>query len=394
MDNNLDPLKRQLIQLKELQEAGALSQAQYEESKAALERRLLDLVLQGAPAHAGHDTASRNSKPSRRLLAALAVGIAVIAAAGYWWKGSPSQIGVGPGSADASVRGDPAGGSPHATNSDQIAAMIDRLAVRLIDQPQDAEGWATLARSYSVLGRHPEALKAYEHAVALRKDDATLQADYADSLAVKNNRSLAGEPMKWVERALKLDPRNLKALSLAGTHAFVRKDYVTAVKYWEQVIQIGPADNNLVQQVEPSLAEARELAGLLAGGNQSDMVKKPPAASAASVSGTVMLATALRQQANPDDTVFIFARAAEGSRMPLAIVRKQVRDLPFQFTLDDSAGMSPASKLSGVPKVIVGARISKSGSALPQPGDLSGQSGPVSIGATGLQLEIRDLVKP
>ena len=107
-----------------------------------------------------------------------------------------------------------------------------------------------------------------------------------------------------------------------------------------------------------------------------------------------MLATALRQQANPDDTVFIFARAAEGSRMPLAIVRKQVRDLPFQFTLDDSAGMSPASKLSGVPKVIVGARISKSGSALPQPGDLSGQSGPVSIGATGLQLEIRDLVKP
>jgi cytochrome c-type biogenesis protein CcmH len=244
------------------------------------------------------------------------------------------------------------------------------------------------------LGRHPEALKAYEQAIALRKDDATLLADYADSLAIKNNRSLDGEPMKWVASALKVDPRNLKALSLAGTHAFDRKDYTAAIGFWEKVVQFGPADSSIVQQVEPGLAEARGLAGLPPAAKPLDAPAKPAASSAATVSGTVTLAAALRGQAKPDDTVFIFARAAEGSKMPLAIVRKQVKDLPFQFVLDDSTSMSPASKLSTSAAIIVGARVSKSGNAIPQPGDLSGQSGKLEVGAKGIQLEIKEVVKP
>ena len=111
------------------------------------------------------------------------------------------------------------------------------------------------------------------------------------------------------------------------------------------------------------------------------------------VSGRVSLSAALAKQASPDDTVFVFARAAQGPRMPLAIVRKQVKDLPFDFTLDDSTAMSPQMKLSNFQQVVVGARISKSGNAMPQPGDLQGISSTVSLGATGLKIEIGEVVK-
>jgi len=324
----------------------------------------------------------------------VATSVLLVAAAGYWWKGAP-DLATSSAPTTGGAVADGAAGTPHATNFDQIAAMTEKLAARLKDQPNDAEGWAMLARSYSVLGKHPEALKAYEKALGLRKDDATLLADYADSLAVKNNRNLSGEPMKQVERALKLDPRNLKALSLAGTHAFDRKDYAGAVKYWEQVVQFGTSDNALVQQVQPGLAEARELAGLPAVSQPLDAVKVGAApVGGVAVSGTVSLSAALRTQVQPEDTVFVFARAAEGAKMPLAILRKQVKDLPLQFKLDDSMAMSPANVLSGASKVVVSARVSKSGNAMPQPGDLSGQSAAVSVGTTGMQIEIRETVRP
>ena len=108
--------------------------------------------------------------------------------------------------------------------------MTEKLAARLQDKPQDAEGWAMLARSYNMLGRNPEAINSYEKAIALSGDDAVLLADYADALAVKNNRSLAGEPMKWVARALQSDPHNLTALALAGAYEFEKTDSASAVK--------------------------------------------------------------------------------------------------------------------------------------------------------------------
>jgi cytochrome c-type biogenesis protein CcmH len=107
------------------------------------------------------------------------------------------------------------------------------------------------------------------------------------------------------------------------------------------------------------------------------------------VSGTVSLTPALRKLADPEDTVFIFARAGEGSRVPLAILRKQVKDLPYSYRLDDSLSMSPAAKLSLAKTVVIGARVSKTGQAAPQPGDFEGLSGPVSVGAKSVEVEIR-----
>jgi cytochrome c-type biogenesis protein CcmH len=280
--------------------------------------------------------------------------------------------------------------------------MTEKLAARLKDKPDDVDGWSMLARSYSVLGRHAEALKAYEKASNLRKDDPTLLADYADSLAVNSNNSLEGEPMKLVDRALKIDPKNLKALYLAGTYAFNKKDYANAVKIWEKLAEVGPPGNVFVREVEPAIAEARNLAGLPAAAKPLDAAPKADGAGQSSasagtgtVSGTVTISAAMAKNAQPDDTLFVFARAAEGSRMPLAILRKQVKDLPLNFSLNDSMAMSPASALSAASsKIIVGARVSKSGNAMPQPGDLSGQSAPVAVGSTGLQIEIKEAVKP
>jgi cytochrome c-type biogenesis protein CcmH len=250
-----------------------------------------------------------------------------------------------------------------------------------------------LGRSYMSLGRNDEALAAYGRALKLKPKDATLLADYADALGVKNGRTLDGEPTQLIDRALQLEPDNLKALVLAGTAAFNRGDFVVAVKHWERAVAVGPAGSGIVELARGGIAEARERGKLptaAQGANSPGAGANPVAAATAgpTVKGTVRLAAALKSQAGPEDTVFIFARPDDGSRMPLAIIRKQVKDLPVEFTLDDSTSMSPATRLSTVKRVIVGARISKSGQAMPQPGDLEGLSAPVDVGAAGVVVEI------
>ena len=389
MNDDVPNLRRQLQQLTELHTGGALDDAAYQASRAKLERRLVDAVMSAAPAAATVPSARAPAK----LLGGLAAVVLVIAAAGYWWTGSPERSGD---AVSASEGASAPAGQPHAMSFEQIAAMADKLAERLKEQPGDAEGWAMLARSYAVLGRNPQAVDAYKKAVDLRDDDAGLLADYADALAIKNQRSLSGEPAKLIARALKLEPDNLKALSLAGTEAFDRKDYAAAVKHWERMIQVGPADSTLVQQVKGSVAEARELGRLpppASGAVPGTPAKSTQSAGLASVSGTVTLAPELAKQASPGDTVFVLARAVEGAPMPLAVLRKQVKDLPIEFKLDDSMAMAPTAKLSGAAKVIVSARVSKSGDAIPQAGDLAGQSAAVAVGASGLRIEIGTVVK-
>jgi cytochrome c-type biogenesis protein CcmH len=216
---------------------------------------------------------------------------------------------------------------------------------------------------------------------------------------------LRGKSLELIERALKADPTHWKALALAGTAAFNRKDYGQAVAYWERMKKTVPPDSPIAGSIDASIAEARELGGLKAGPASPSpalaaapvggAAKGPPSPApaptplpGASIAGTVSLAPALAAKVTPTDTVYIFARAAEGPKMPLAIIRKQVKDLPIPFSLDDSMAMAPNFALSNFPSVVVGARVSKSGSATPQTGDLEGLSAAVKIGATGLSIVI------
>jgi cytochrome c-type biogenesis protein CcmH len=287
--------------------------------------------------------------------------------------------------------------------SEQMAALVERLAERMKANPQDAEGWVMLGRSYAAMGRAEDALMALDKAVKLQPEEATILADYADALAVRNGRTLDGEPMQFIERALKADPNHVKALVLAGTAHFNRGDYAGAVRYWDRVAQVGSPDHPLVPVAADGAAEARArgklpAASAAAAPAASALAAVTSASAAApgagSVSGTVTIAPDLLAKVSPDDAVFIVARAAEGSRMPLALLRKQVKDLPATFTLDDSMAMSPAAKLSGAPKIVVGARVSKTGQAMPQPGDLEGTSDPVAPGgAKGVKVQIAGVVK-
>lgn len=399
MTDSPKAIRQQLKQLRALNESGALSDAQYAESRAALERRLGG---GGAPAQAaGSPNAALAQRPRGRLWAALGGVAVLLAAAGYFFTGAPDYLGKTPTGAAAQAPANADGSAPHSLDSAQFAALIERLAVRMKEQPDDAEGWTMLGRSYMAMGRDEEALGAFERAVKLRPEDASLLADYADSLAVKNGRSLDGEPTKLIERALKFEPNNLKALTLAGTAAFNRGDYAKAVQYWDRAVQFGPPDSPITEQARGAAAEARERGKLPPAAAPSGQAlpatvpgtNSAAAGAAGAVSGTVSLAPALIAKAAPDDTVFIFARPAEGSRAPIAIVRKQVRDLPFVFRLDDSLAMSPETLLSKAGRVIVGARVTKSGQAMPQPGDLEGLTGATAVGSSGIALVIANEVK-
>jgi len=350
-------------QLRELEadlRAGTLAADQHEKARREIEARLLaDVDKGGAPA--------RSPRHTRAAALALALAVPICALAVYVTVGNPRAI--LPQTAE--------GANPHGLSAQQFEALVSRLAERLKDNPEDAEGWMMLGRSYAALGRFVESSEAYAKAAARMPRDAQLLADYADALAMAQGRTLQGEPEKILLRALTIDPDNVKALLLAGTAAFNRSDGAAAVRHWERVLELLPAESDMIQRVQASIAEARSLSGSPSGKAQ---IAKPAQAQGGRVSGMVRLAPELAGKVAPGDTVFIFARAAEGPRMPLAILRKRGSDLPAQFTLDDSMAMAPQLKLSAFPNVVIGARVSKSANASPQPGDLQGLSGPVKVG--------------
>jgi cytochrome c-type biogenesis protein CcmH len=227
----------------------------------------------------------------------------------------------------------------------QVESLVARLAERLRERPEDLDGWVLLGRSYDALGKSAEAAQAFAQ---------------AEKLALP---------------ALERDPQNLTALALAGSTAFQRGDYKAAAQYWERMLAHVPPGSEEANSIQANVDEARQRI------------------SPAVLRGTVRIAPQLKGRVAPDDTLFIFARAAEGPPMPLAVVRKRARDLPASFTLDDSMAMTPQTKLSSYRRVVVGARVSKTGNATPQPGDLQGLSAVVDNKAGNVTVLIDGVVK-
>jgi len=351
-------------QLRELDadlRAGTLAEPDYERSRRELEMRLLE------DARLSEGKAARRA--SRAAAWAVLAAIPLGAAALYFAVGNPAALVP---QADE-----------HAISAQQLETLISRLAARLRENPDDADGWRLLGRSYTALGRFPEAADAYAKAALREPRDAELLADFADALAMARGQAgagnLQGEPEKLALRALEIDPQNLKALALAGTAAFDRRDFAAAAAYWERMLPLVPADSEDARSIRSSIAEARSLQG------------KPEAARM--LKGTVRLSPRLEAKAQPDDTVFIFARAAEGPPMPLALKRAKVSELPVSFALDDSMAMAPGMNLSAHPRVVVVARVSRAGTAAPRAGDLQGTSAPVAHDAQGVSIVIDTVVR-
>jgi cytochrome c-type biogenesis protein CcmH len=367
---------------------GVITPAERDTAVAELARRLGDELAVAPGATAGGSGERRAWVVSLALLLLVPSAAVVL----YARLGNPNASAVSAAASDAS--------QGHEMSESQITAMVENLAQRLQAHPDEAEGWVLLARSYAALGRYAEAAKAYARADALIPDNADLLADYADALAMAQGKQLAGKPAELARRALTLDPQHRKALALSATAAMEAHDLDGALTYWRRLLAQLPEGSEDARQVGAIVAEvesARRDGPVPAvasskGPRRNDQAAAAPAPGGATIAGRVDIAPSLAAQVSLSDTVFIFARAVDGSRMPLAVLRVPARELPKQFRLDDSMGMAPGVKLSSAAAVIVEARISKSGNALPQPGDLSGRSAPVKPGASDVKITIDQVV--
>ena len=386
---NIEVIRSQISELDADLQTGRLSKDQYAAARRDLEQELLNDLT-------GNDSGNSGKTRSGQWAAViLIIGIPLLAAGLYDQLGSRQIIPL-----LAQMQANP---PPRATAGAEgqlsVEEMVNKLAERMRSQPDDMKGWVMLARSYVVLKRYDAAVDAYRNILRLGGNSPELLADYADALAMSAGGRFTPEAGELLTRALAAEPENVKALWLAGHWKNQSGDYTAAIEYWQHAASLLPADGEDAAVIGQQIARAREQLGLppLADTQPAATAVqapagKPAAAAATAIQVSVSLDPQLAAQVKPDDTVFVFARAAQGPRMPLAIVRKQARDLPLSVSLDDSLAMSPAMVLSKFSQVSVGARISRSGNAMPQSGDLQGIKSPVAVGkdlSVAIQIDSR-----
>ena len=253
-------------------------------------------------------------------------------------------------------------------NATEIHDKIPGLIAHLQQNPSDLQGWLMLGKSYVFLQDYPKAAQVFAKLYQLQPENLEVILNYADNLAMSRDGQLAGEPAALIEKALTLEPNNNEALWLAGMAKMELGDYQQALNYWQKLANQLPADAEGLGQVQAMIAEATAQANT----PKTEIAVK------------VTLDATLKAEAN--QTLFVYAQAVTGPKMPLAIVRKQVSDLPLSINLNDSMAMQPNLHLADFKQLKIIARISKTGDASTQKGDLIGSteislpiSQPVSI---------------
>jgi cytochrome c-type biogenesis protein CcmH len=258
-----------------------------------------------------------------------------------------------------------------------VEKMVAEFADKMEKDPGNLKGWTMLARSYRVLGRNEDAAKAYARAGNFIDSDPQLLADYADALASNANGNFSGKPLSLINQALKLDPNNLMALWLSGTASFSAGNYRSAVQAWEKLATQLPPNSEELKGIEASIAEARSKGGLVA--------KAPVVASGKVISGQIALSSELQSKVKEGDTVLVIARPV-GERMPVAVLKISVAQFPMRFVLNDALAMNPSAPLSKLKEVSVEVRISKTGMAKPEPGDLISTAKTIQVGTENVRL--------
>lgn len=373
---NLTIYRDQLRELDADLASGTLDKSQYETAKLEIERRVLEEVEQDA------EQVAKTGGPQWTLAVGVAVMIPLVTIPLYILLGTPEAL-------DSSTHTASSQGG-HELTPERIAAMSAQLKERLRTNPEDPEGWGMLAKTSQAIGRYDDAVVAYRELIKRVPPDAQLYADFADTLAMANGRTLVGEPSRLIEQALEIDPKNVKALALGGTAAYQNQDYASAVGLWRRVLEVVPPDEDFHQRIKQSVLEA-----------ESKIVGKPRAAAekpsavvmSGKVAGKVSVDSAVAKSVSPEDVVFVFARAANGPKMPLAIKRLQVKDLPVRFELNDAMAMAPGMSISQFGDLVVGARVSRTGNAVAQPGDWESELVPAKVGSDGVALVISRIVR-
>ncbi len=393
---NLAIARERLEELKLQLERGEISEPDYAQGREDIERDLADDL-----ATEQLEMSSATMQGGRWAVMVVGFGIPVLAGSLYLGLGEPASIGGVASQTAGAVAGVD---NRHPESMDQ---MVANLATRLRANPNDPQGWSMLANSYMAMKRYTDAAGAMQNLRQLVGDDPSVLVRYADALAMVNGGRLTGQPAQLVQQALSIDPNNSQGLWMAGMAARQQNDLHTALAHWRKLEPILTNNPDNLAELRRQIADVEQRLGgqsttgsgstasapvvqARAGAEQTPSVPgdtsaaataaTPTAGATPSITVRVALNESLQQNVAPTDPVFIFARALKGPPMPVAVVRKQAADLPVTVTLDDNASVMPTMKLSKFDEVMVGARISRSGMANPQSGDLKGEVAPVKTG--------------
>jgi len=352
--------REELDKLEAERSAGSLTTADYEIAHAEMRQRLFQ------------DTSEADDQSvmgsSKKTVLGLCIFIVLLSSGLYLTLGDARQV--------AEINAAPP------MTQEGVEKMVSEFAAKLEKDPTNLKGWAMLARSYKILGRNDDAIKAYERAGNYIDTDPQLLADYADALAVKANGNFAGKPSQLIQQALKLDPNHLMALWLSGTASYTAGNYRAAVQTWEKLAQQLPPGTEEARSIEISIADARTKGGLTP--------KAPTAVTEKGISGKVAISAELKASVQPGDVVMVIARKP-GERMPVAVLRTPAAEFPMNFVLNDALAMNPNAPLSKQSEVTLEVRISKTGMAKQEAGDLISAVQTVQVGASNVQLIVNQV---
>jgi len=395
---NIEIIKQQLKELDADMEAGELEQEQYTASRHDLEKALL------ADLNVGNNNKTRKAKSGRWAMFAIPVIIIVIALPTYFKVGAPDII---PRlNNPASMQQRTAQNNPQHSAAGQpntsMEELVIKLAKRMESEPENIEGWKMLGRSYISLGRIQEALQTYEKAIKLDRKDIDLLMGYATTMAMTRDNQFQGMPAELIDQAYQLAPENPNVLWLKGNIHYQAGEFQQAVIIWGKVMSKLQPGSEEATTVAEYLKDARSRlpagttvpAAPQASTAPATTTKSSGAGAAEAIHVTVTLDPALQNKVQGNETLFIFARAVNGPRVPLAVVRKIASDLPVTLVMDDSMSMAAQFALSKYPQVIVEARITKSGKPSASSGDLEGHVSPVKPGQTETVQLIINTVNP
>lgn len=373
---NIDIARQRAKELKAQLQAKELSQTQYDEQFAELELALNDDLS------VANATLQQQSQ-GRWISFVILFGLPIMTVALYIALGNQQAL-----QRDASA---PA--AQQQFTADDINAMVAGLAARLEQQPDDAQGWLMLGRSYKYLQQFDKAVPAFAKAYELLGEEPEVMLQYADSLAMLNGGRVTGKAAELVYKTLAIMPNSTTALWLAGMAKAEAGEFNQAIAYWRHLETLLPAGSESQREVQTLMAQVEaQIPGAPAASAAAEKqtavkeVAVPLAEAAAPTKAIIEVSVSLSSEfatlVKATDTVFIYAQALSGPQMPLAIVRKQVSNLPLTVTLSDAQAMAPAFKLSAFKDVKLIARISKSGNAIKQPGDFIGIVEPISVPET------------
>ena len=363
---NAEAYQEQWMRLKADLAEGSLSAQNYETAVRELEKRVLQEATEPLSVNV------QRVLPKKTIVA-VCVWVPLMAAGLYVTLGDPNSL-------DGYER-------QNRTASQEVEQMVAGLAEKLKKEPNNPKWWAMLARSYKVMGRPIDAEKAYEAAGDFIANDAQLLADYADVVASNANGDFSGKPKQLIQKALAVDPSNAMALWLSGTIAFNENRFSDAVQTWERLQDLLDPESDDARVLKSSIDEARVKGGLGSGSTERPAKKMPLAAHDASISGTVALGNAVRQNIRPTDVLMVIARKP-GERMPIAVYRVESSVWPIQFKIDDTMNMNPQIRLSQQKSIELEARLSKSGQAKPETGDLYSVPVTVALGTSRVSLRL------